>query len=189
MECPRCKSDRVVKNGSVANGKRKNPCRDCGRQFVSNPQKQPVSDGTKEWIDRLLLEKIPLAGIAGVCRVSESWLRKYANRKYDSIEKRAKVKKKRKASDDTMRRNAVFRSPQKERALDPVGIGLRNEGNRRRLRRCPRYWGSQRSLGVAAVGISTESGILYGLLGSVRRSLPFGKTTGRRQEIRQDQRH
>ena len=35
-------------------------------------------------------------------------------------------------------------------------------------------------VGVAAICISTESDILYGLLGSVRRSLPFGKTPGRR---------
>lgn len=96
MECPDCKSNNIVKNGSIANGKQKYLCKNCGRQFVLNPQKQPISDEKKELIDKLLLEKIPLAGIARVCGVSECWLQNYVNKKYESIEKKVKVKKKEK---------------------------------------------------------------------------------------------
>ncbi|CAK0760963.1 hypothetical protein CCP3SC5AM1_2950003 [Gammaproteobacteria bacterium] len=48
-----------------------------------NPKKYPISDEKKKLIDRLLLERISLAGIARVAGVSESWLQKYVNEKYD----------------------------------------------------------------------------------------------------------
>jgi hypothetical protein len=51
-------------------------------------------------IDKLLLEKIPLAGIARVAEVSEVWLQQYVNAKYQQVERRVRV------------------SPQKIRALD-----------------------------------------------------------------------
>ncbi len=43
----------------------------CGSEFVANPTKKYVSEETKKLIDRLLLEKISLAGIARVTDVSE----------------------------------------------------------------------------------------------------------------------
>jgi insertion element IS1 protein InsB len=42
-------------------------------------------------IDRLLLEKIPLAGIARAVQVSETWLQSYVNEKYQRVEKQVKV--------------------------------------------------------------------------------------------------
>lgn len=71
MNCPNCCSHPIVKNGSLGNGKPKFKCNTCGRQFVENPKKQPISDHTKQLIDQLLLEKIPLAGMARVTGVSE----------------------------------------------------------------------------------------------------------------------
>ncbi len=97
MKCPDCASDNIIKNGSIANGKQKYLCKECGRQFVLNPQKQPISNETKELIDRLLLEKLPLAGISRACKVSETWLQNYVNQKYQSVEQEVKVKKKLKA--------------------------------------------------------------------------------------------
>ncbi|MCA2526215.1 MAG: IS1 family transposase, partial [Microcystis sp. M61BS1] len=46
---------------------------DCGRQFVINPTNKTVSDETKQLIDKLLLERISLRGIARVTGVSWSW--------------------------------------------------------------------------------------------------------------------
>jgi hypothetical protein len=46
-----------------------------------NPTKLVISDETKRRIDKLLLEKLPLAGIARVEDVSESWLQGYVNQK------------------------------------------------------------------------------------------------------------
>jgi len=62
--CPVCKSERIVKNGSIHNKKQKFMCKECGRQFVEEPENRIIPDETKELIDRLLLEKISLAGIA-----------------------------------------------------------------------------------------------------------------------------
>jgi len=47
------------------------------RQFVENPQWQKVSEriyDNYELLERLLLEKIPLVGIARVLKISERWL-------------------------------------------------------------------------------------------------------------------
>ena len=91
MKCPECSSKRYVKNGSIHNGKQKYLCRDCGRQFVENPQFRRVSDETKALIDRLLLERISLAGIARAAQVSESWLQTYVNETYDAQLREAQV--------------------------------------------------------------------------------------------------
>jgi hypothetical protein len=40
----------VVKNGSTRHGKQNYKCRDCGRQFVENPQWQTVSERTLFYI-------------------------------------------------------------------------------------------------------------------------------------------
>ena len=96
MDCPKCGSNHVVKNGSIHNGKQKYVCRVCGRQFVENPKNQAISDEVKELIDKLLLEKISLAGIARVIGVSEQWLQNYVNKKYDGVPRKIRVKSKKK---------------------------------------------------------------------------------------------
>ncbi|MFN5748502.1 MAG: IS1 family transposase, partial [Pseudanabaena sp.] len=71
--CPNCNSKDVVKNGFIHNGNQNHKCKACGRQFVEAPRQKLISEETKALIDKLLLEKIPLAGIARVCDVSEAW--------------------------------------------------------------------------------------------------------------------
>ena len=60
--CPNCSSRKTVKNGHIHNGKQRFKCRECGRQFIENPQKKIIDKGTRELVDRLLLERISLAG-------------------------------------------------------------------------------------------------------------------------------
>ncbi len=96
MRCPRCKSEKVVKNGSIHNGTKKYMCKACGRQFVKEPVNKPISEDKKKLTDKLLLEKIPLAGIARVVGVSEKWLQDYVNDKYESIPKQVEVTSKKK---------------------------------------------------------------------------------------------
>jgi transposase-like protein len=72
--CLACGSEHLIKNGSVHNDKSKHQCKSCGYQFVDNPTKTTVSLETKQLIDRLLLERISLRGIARVTQVSWSWL-------------------------------------------------------------------------------------------------------------------
>ena len=90
--CPTCNSESVVKNGFIHNGKQNHLCKDCGRQFVEDPQNKVTSDETKALIDNLLLEKIPLAGIARVTDVSEVWLQDYVNEKYASVPREVNVR-------------------------------------------------------------------------------------------------
>jgi transposase-like protein len=79
--CPSCGSGQLIKNGSVHHGKPKHQCKNCGYQFVDNPTKTTVSLETKQLIDRLLLERILLRGIARVTQVSWSWMQDYVNRR------------------------------------------------------------------------------------------------------------
>lgn len=94
LTCPRCGSRKVVKNGRIHNSKQNHKCRDCGRQFVEDPQQTRIEQSTKDLIDKLLLEKIPLAGIARVCDVSESWLQDYVNGKYPAVSQSVNVSSK-----------------------------------------------------------------------------------------------
>lgn len=96
MECPKCGNKDIVKNGTIHNGKQKYACKLCRRQFVENPENKIISQATKDMIDKMLLEKIPLAGIARVTEVSEYWLQSYVNNKYESIPRKVKVKDKKK---------------------------------------------------------------------------------------------
>lgn len=92
--CPRCHSNSVIKNGHIHNGKQNHKCRICGRQFVQKPQQKRISQETKALIDKLLLEKIPLAGIARVTPVSEVWLQDYANQTYQTVPHRVDIERK-----------------------------------------------------------------------------------------------
>lgn len=88
MRCPTCHQDHIVKNGIQAkNNKQKYLCKDCGRQFVLEPEKQKISDFLITLIDLLLLERISLAGICRAVGVSERWLQYYVNDKYATIER------------------------------------------------------------------------------------------------------
>ncbi len=94
MECPECNSKNFTKNGSIHNGKQKYNCKDCGRQFVENPQNKVIPQETWDIVDKLLLEKIPIAGISRVTGISEPWLQRYINRKYEKIPKKIDIVKK-----------------------------------------------------------------------------------------------
>ncbi len=118
--CPECGSDHVVKNGRIHNGKQNHRCRGCGRQFVENPEQKRISEETKVLIDRLLLEKIPLAGIARVCDVSEQWLQTYVNHLYTSVDRHVEVEgEKGGPSGAAVRRALELRRKQ---AAGPVGV-------------------------------------------------------------------
>ena len=89
--CPNCDSDDIVKNGRNHRGKQSYKCKDCGRKFVENPANKPLDTQTKEYIDRLLLERTSLAGIARVLQISESSVQKYVNEIYEHIPQQVNV--------------------------------------------------------------------------------------------------
>jgi IS1 family transposase len=66
-------------------------CKDCGRQFVIDPTNTSIPEETKHLIDKLLLERLSLRGIARVTGVSWSWLQDYVNQKLGSVPRQVKV--------------------------------------------------------------------------------------------------
>lgn len=98
MICPKCQSSNRVKNGGIHNGKPKFACQDCGRQFVEKPENS-IPQSKKDLIDKLLLERIPLAGMARVVEVSERWLQNYVNQKYQAVSRHVEAKKSRRESE------------------------------------------------------------------------------------------
>ena len=91
MTCPTCGSHDISKNGMTRRGKQNYKCRDCNRQFVEDPQWKLKDKDTFALVDLLLLEKIPLAGIARATGGSESWLQNYMNACYEWVPKVAEV--------------------------------------------------------------------------------------------------
>ena len=49
--------------------------------FSANPKKKQISDEKWRIVDRLLLEKISLAGIARAVSISKRWIQEYVKKK------------------------------------------------------------------------------------------------------------
>lgn len=98
MPCPQCQGAQVVKNGSIHHGKPKWKCEACGRQFVAEPAQHRITDATKQTIDRLLLERVPLAGIARVTGVSARWLQYDVNATYAAVPRSVTVTEQKKGA-------------------------------------------------------------------------------------------
>ena len=89
--CLACGSEHLIKNGSVHHGKPKYQCKNCDRQFVVDSTTTTISKEIKQLIDRLLLERISLRGIARVTQVSWSWLQNYVNQKLARTPRQIKI--------------------------------------------------------------------------------------------------
>lgn len=85
MNCPKCNSGNIKKNGHIRSGKQNHRCRDCGRQSVNGSRKKTVSDFEKNIIEKLLTERISLRGICRVMNVSLTWLLLFFRRVTDEI--------------------------------------------------------------------------------------------------------
>lgn len=65
---------------------------------MEHPQKIVINQEKRELIDRLLLERISLAGIARAAQVSERWLQTYVNDKSATVPREIKVTPKKRVS-------------------------------------------------------------------------------------------
>ncbi len=65
--CPQCGEADYKKNGKTHYRKQNYQCRHCGREFVMELDRKPVSQEQKKLVNKLLLERISLRGI---CRVA-----------------------------------------------------------------------------------------------------------------------
>lgn len=82
MNCSHCNGENTKKNGHTHYGKQNYFCHDCKKQFVEGGQDWFVSQSDKSMINKLLLERISLAGICRVCDVSGQWLLTYIKELY-----------------------------------------------------------------------------------------------------------
>lgn len=85
ITCPTCQSTEIKRNGHIHNGKQNYQCKACRRQFVAHPTKKYISEQARAMIDRLLLERISLAGICRVMQVSQTWLLDYVAELYEEL--------------------------------------------------------------------------------------------------------
>ncbi|MDV3001116.1 MAG: IS1 family transposase ISCysp1 [Chroococcopsis gigantea SAG 12.99] len=90
--CPYCESNLILKNGTTHHKKPKFLCKSCGRQFIENPQKKYRTEPDINFINKLLLERISLRGIARIMGMSLRTLQDYVNRFYRSIPSQLKLK-------------------------------------------------------------------------------------------------
>lgn len=98
MTYPTCGSHDISKNGTTRRGKQNYKCRDCHRQFVEDPQLKLKDKDAWAFVDLLLLEKLPLAGIARATDVSKSWPQTYSTRATKLRPKRQRSSQRPKAS-------------------------------------------------------------------------------------------
>ena len=80
--CPRCHATHVVRNGRLRSGSAQLLCRECGRRFVPDPKRQPVSDAERELVRRLLRERMGVRAIARATGRSRSWVQAFVNTLY-----------------------------------------------------------------------------------------------------------
>jgi transposase-like protein len=76
---PRCHATHVVRNGRLRSGSPQLLGRGCGRRFVPDPKRQPVSDAEKDLIRRLLRERMGVRAIARATGRSRSWVQTFVN--------------------------------------------------------------------------------------------------------------
>ena len=72
IKCPKCGSERIVRNGKKSNGKQLYKCRDCNRQFIADHEK--TYKGTIAWfvdaVKRALVHGCGIRDAAVILEVS-----------------------------------------------------------------------------------------------------------------------
>jgi len=190
MQCPRCHSEQIVKNGSIHSGKPKYQCKECGRQFVEDPQDRRISEEKKALIDRLLLERISLAGIARVVQVSERWLQSYVNQKYAEQPRQVQVRPKKKGRltiecdelwsfvNHKGNKQWVWLAIDRDtREIVGVAIGDRSEATARQL------WESLPGVYRQCAVAYSDFWEAYALIFPSKRHRPVGKSSGKTNRV------
>ena len=90
--CPSCGSIAFKKNGINQHGDQNHKCLMCNRQFVLDPHNKIITEGTKNLVRRLLLEKLSLNGICRAAEVSQAWLLNFIKQEYAQVPRDMNVK-------------------------------------------------------------------------------------------------
>jgi len=83
--CPKCNSTCCIRNGLTRHGGQNHLCKNCGRQFVLDPQTYKISSEIKGLVNRLLLERLSLAGVCRATEISMTWLMHYISELYGNL--------------------------------------------------------------------------------------------------------
>ena len=94
LNCLHCLSESVSRNGFNDRGTQSYKCRDCRRRFVLTPKSLPLNDEERALLERLLLERLSIAGIARVMQRSKSCIQNYVNANAKTISQKVEVTKK-----------------------------------------------------------------------------------------------
>ena len=71
-----------MRNGKTQAGSVNLLCRGCGRGFVPDPKRAPITPEREELVRRLLLERLSLRAVARAAGVSRSWVQRFVNDLY-----------------------------------------------------------------------------------------------------------
>ena len=82
VTCPNCTSHKIIMYGQTHHDKQRFRCKDCGRQFVAE-NNHWVSSKKRDYIERMLRERISLRAICRVMEVSMTWLMNFAASVWD----------------------------------------------------------------------------------------------------------
>ena len=80
--CPVFESEKLVKNGFSPSKKQNRLCKDCGRQFLENPNDHFITEYEKSLARKHLLERIPLTGVSRILNLSYGWILNFAEKEY-----------------------------------------------------------------------------------------------------------
>ncbi len=83
LSCPQCGLSHIKKNGHTHYRKQNHQCKACGRQFVADSQR--ITEGERQQIRKLLLERLSLCGICRVMEVSLRWLLTFIAELYETL--------------------------------------------------------------------------------------------------------
>ncbi len=152
---------------------------------MEHPTKKVIDKETWSLIDRLLLEKIPLAGIARAVQISEQWLQNYVNHKYAAVPRQVQVRPKKRGRltiqcdelwsfvDNKGNKQWVWLALDVEtREIVGVYIGARDEAAARKL------WESLPAVYRQCAVAYTDFWAAYGAVLPSKRHRAVGKETG-----------
>lgn len=183
--CPSCGQQDVVCNGRTRHGKQNYKCRNCGRQFVLDPVWKAITPEQYGLIERMLLERISLAGIARVLQISEDTVQRYVNAQAEvvsqQVEVSAKPKKRLTVQMDELWSFVGDKGNQqwiwlaldvKTREIVGVQIGARDTGSARAL------WNSMPAVYRQCAVIYTDHWSAYGAVLPSKRHQSVDKDSG-----------
>jgi insertion element IS1 protein InsB len=98
MNCPKCGSSNSSKNGKTYYGKQRYICKDCGRQYIEGSEYKHISKDTYDLIEKLLLERLSLAGISRAAGISAKRLQDFVNQLFSRVVLQVLVTPKRQGS-------------------------------------------------------------------------------------------